>query len=62
MTPYSRVGEQHGRHKLTSEQVKAIRQTYEEGRVSQMHLALDYDVSQGLIWKIVTRRLWAHVA
>lgn len=52
-------GEDHGGSKLTAEQVRAIRWQYEKEPVSQRALAAKFGVSQPLIWKVVTRQIWA---
>jgi hypothetical protein len=55
-------GEEHGSAILTEAQVRAIRRVYGNGGVSQRALATQYGVSQGLIWQVIHRRLWAATA
>jgi hypothetical protein len=59
----SRPGEVHGRHRLTEAQVRDIRHRYATWvpRPTQFDLALDFGVSQGAVWKVVTRKTWRHV-
>lgn len=53
-------GEGNPRSKLTQDQVIEIRVARAAG-VTQAALAEKYDVARGTIYKIVTRRKWAHV-
>lgn len=50
-------GERHGRRKLTSQQVLAIRSDTR----CQRDIAADYGVDQGMISKIKNRRNWTHL-
>jgi len=54
-------GENHGRAKLTRDQVIAIREEYAGGGISQRKLAARYHVDRALIWGILSRKLWRHV-
>ena len=49
-------GEQHGKHKLTNEQVAEIRQRYAQGGVSYRQLAEEYGVDHSQIGNIVKRK------
>lgn len=51
-------GEAHGGARLTEAQVREIRSRYPRPGVTQRSLAAEYGVSQGLIWQIVTRRVY----
>lgn len=53
-------GEKHPRHKLTAEQVLAIREVVAAG-ANQHELARSLGVSQPLINRIVKRVVWRHV-
>jgi len=53
-------GERSGPSKLTTSQVLAIRRLAAAG-ASQRELARRFDVSQGTIWPILSRRTWRHV-
>ncbi len=52
-------GGQHGRAKLTEEQVREIRRRYVQGRISQEALGKEYGVHQTQIGQIVRREKWA---
>jgi hypothetical protein len=54
-------GEDHGRAKLTEEEVKEIRQRYDSGSVLQKELADEFGVARGYISDIVNRETWTHV-
>lgn len=54
-------GQDHGRAKLTDEQVLEIRRRYAVGDVSQRALATQYGVNQTLIGFIVRRVVWTHI-
>lgn len=54
-------GESHGRAKLSAAQVLEIRAKFNPYFVTTRRLAIEYGVSQSLIDKIITRRLWAHI-
>lgn len=60
-------GERINTARLTEQDVRAIRQRYERGQRgakssrSPYALAAEYAISQGMIWRIVTRRSWRHV-
>lgn len=51
-------GERNGRAKLTEQQVTEIRQRRADGGTSQVELARQFGVSQGMISKIVRRDNW----
>ena len=51
-------GENHGNAKLTSEQVADIRRMSATPGMTQRDLASKFNVSQTLIWAILTRRIW----
>jgi hypothetical protein len=51
----------HVNAKLTSEQVKEIRQKYDSGAAFQIHLAKEYGVSQRVISLIVRRETYKDV-
>lgn len=56
----SRAGELHGMHKLTENEVRSIRRQRATGsRV--VELSEEYGVTVGTIYRIVSRKLWAHV-
>lgn len=55
------VGEAHGKAKLTNTQILEIRDVYAKGLASQTELAYVYNVSQGCIWSIITKRTWKHI-
>lgn len=50
-------GERHGRHKLTTDDVVAIRSSTDR----QIDLAAQYGVGQGRISAIILRHIWKHV-
>jgi hypothetical protein len=54
-------GERGGRARLTTEQIRAIRQTYGKDHNLQK-LARAHDVSVATVWHVVQRRTWRHVA
>ena len=54
-------GDAHGGAKLTAAQVTEILARYRAGGVSQRALAAEYAISQPVIGKIVTGKLWAHL-
>ena len=56
-----RKGEANSMAKLTIIEVKAIREEYAMKNVTQATLARKYDVYQGTIQKIVTRKHWKHI-
>ncbi len=51
-------GEEHGRAKLTWEQVQEIRKLYAEGKMSQRELAKKFGVSQTTIFRICHGKNW----
>lgn len=54
-------GDQIGNSKLTSIQVRVIRERYAKGGVTQVTLAAEYGVAQTAISDIVRFRVWKHV-
>ena len=54
-------GGSHGMAKLTAKQVRNIRSSYANGRVTQTELAARYGVSNQLISTIVTWKTWKHL-
>jgi len=55
-------GERNGRAKLTEREVTEIRELYAGGSGwSYRELAFLYGVSQGLIGRIVNRKMWKHL-
>jgi hypothetical protein len=54
-------GEQNGRAKLTTKQVREMRERYESGDGTQALLADDFNVSRGHVSHVVNRDSWAHV-
>lgn len=57
-TPY---GENNSQHKLTAEQVEAIRSRYAAGGISQQALADHYGLSQPSVSALLRRETWARV-
>lgn len=55
------IGELHPIHKLTEDDVKAIRIEYSTGSISQRALAKKYNVAQWTIGKVVNRKTWQTV-
>lgn len=55
-------GEDNAMAKLTEKNVRHIRNNYEVGVVSGAELARKFGVSKGLIFSILHRRAWAHIA
>ena len=51
-------GEQHGRAKLTAEQIQEIRARYAAGGISQMALAAEYGIGQSHLSRIVLALTW----
>ena len=54
-------GERNGRHKLTAKAIRAIRQEYAGGSVTQCALARKWRVHHVTIHDIIHRKTWAHV-
>ena len=54
-------GESHGGAKLTAAEVTEIRARYQAGGITQYELAAEYGISQPVIGKVVTGKLWAHL-
>jgi hypothetical protein len=54
-------GEDNGQSKLTTDQVREIRQRYAEGGISMRKLAKDYPVQHQAISLIINRKLWSHI-
>jgi hypothetical protein len=55
------VGDNNGKSKLTSEQVKAIRTLYRDRCGTMSSLAWKFGVTKQTIGNIVHRRLWTHI-
>lgn len=56
-----RPGSQHPNAKLEEQDVRTIRELYEQGGHTFQTLATMYDVSRGLISSIIAKRGWKHV-
>lgn len=56
-----RPGSKSPNSKLTEQDVIEIRELYAEGNQTFRTLAIQYDVSRGLISSIISRRSWTHV-
>lgn len=56
------VGTDHGSAKLNPEAVREIRRAWEEDRTKQRDLAARFGVNQQVVWSVIHRRAWAHVA
>ena len=56
-----KLGEMHGRAKLTNEQVMEIRQRYAPKLISMHKLSKEYGVAKSTIRCVVTNRFWKHV-
>lgn len=54
-------GEQHGRAKLTENEVIAIRSRYAQGDIGHRRLAADYGLSPAGLRFILIRRTWRHI-
>ena len=54
-------GEHNPGHKLTLEEVKAIRAMYDKGDTTQAEIAKFYQVSQPTINMVVNRKRWTHL-
>lgn len=54
-------GQTNGQSKLTDEAVRAIRQAWQSGAVSQRALAAQYGVDPSLISVVVNRKVWTHI-
>lgn len=55
-------GEMHPNSKLTTDQVREIRRRYAAGGVSHYDLADEYPVNRPTIGKILSGKMWGHVA
>lgn len=55
-------GEHRPQHKLTENQIREIRQRYETGTGTYRGMAAEYGVQTCLIYKIIKRTAWRHVA
>lgn len=56
----SMPGESHPQSKLTKKQVRAIREQYAQGEISQRALAEQYGMCQSAIGNIIRRKSWKH--
>lgn len=54
-------GEEHGKSKLTEQEVKEIRIEYANGNISMKNLGLKYNVAPRTIYMIVSRITWKHI-
>ncbi|MCK4625040.1 MAG: HNH endonuclease [Phycisphaerae bacterium] len=54
-------GERTGRAKLTSKQVIDIRKRYASGGITERALAAKYDVTQGNVHCVISRKSWTHI-
>jgi hypothetical protein len=54
-------GVDHGRAKLTEEQVLEIRRRHAAGGVTQLALGDEFGVTNALISYIVRRKIWSHL-
>lgn len=57
-----RRGTNNVRAKLTSAQVCNIRELYRNTKLSQLHIAYMFGVSEYAIWAIVNRKTWKHLS
>lgn len=57
----ARIGEDHGCHKLTEDQVIEIRNRYVPRTDSRHVLAKEFGVSHSLIYLIASRQIWKHL-
>lgn len=55
-------GRTHGISKLTDDAVRSIRERYAAGGVTQDALASEHNVTQSIIWRVIHRKGWMHVA
>lgn len=55
-------GEAHVLAKVTDAAVRAIRERYAQGDISQAALAREYGICQMTVSRIVRKRIWKHVA
>lgn len=53
-----RKHEAHHKAKVTEDQVRAIREEYAQGGITQAQLGRKYGISQGSVWAIVRNKLW----
>ncbi len=60
---FSHMGEEHGKHKLATWEVRKIRKIFESNPIwgMQTSLAKQFDVSSALIHNIITRNRWKHI-
>jgi len=56
-----KIGEEHGRVKLTEQQILEIREKYKTRNFSQRQLGKEYGVDRGTIYYIVTYKNWKHI-
>lgn len=56
-----RSGERNGRHKLTAQQVRDIRERYAQNSVSQSSLAKEFGLHVSSINEIINYKKWANV-
>jgi endogenous inhibitor of DNA gyrase (YacG/DUF329 family) len=60
-TTQDNIGERHGRHKLTENDVREILKSYSPRIITQRHLAKLYGVTSNVIHQIVHKLTWKHV-
>ena len=61
MTGGNGPGTAHRLHKLTDDQILAIREQYATGAFTQTELAESYGIAQSRISLIVNGKAWSHV-
>jgi hypothetical protein len=54
-------GENHGMARLTEALVRAIRDEYASGGISQPQLALKYGIPRGTLESAINRKTWRHI-
>lgn len=55
-------GEQFPQSKATEDSVREIRRIYAAGGITQDELCSRYGISSSVISRIITRKIWKHVA
>jgi len=53
-------GEEHGKARLTADQVRSIRSSYADGSATQVELSATYGINQSHISRIIRRKAWNH--
>ena len=54
-------GDDHGCAKLTAEVVRAIRERYTSGGITQKELGAEYGVGRANVSLILSRKIWQHI-